>query len=150
VFFDKGIFNEGWRYLEAAPNDQSADITWGCSGTSIPGTQFSLGSGEANTSSIVARCKEFSYAAKLCSDLTIGGQSDWFLPSRDEVNLMYKNLHLNGMGNFIATIFDGSAEFYWTSSQGDSDFACFYTFFNGDAPFSFKYSRNLVRAIRAY
>jgi hypothetical protein len=52
---------------------------------------------------IVASCSDISYAAKLCDNLILGGQSDWFLPSRDELNIMTKNLFTSGG--------------YWSSSQ---------------------------------
>ena len=40
-------------------SDQSTGIAWGCYGT-FPGTQLTVGSGEANTSLIVAVCIEMS------------------------------------------------------------------------------------------
>jgi hypothetical protein len=101
VFFDKGNSNGGWRYLEAASSDQSTGISWGCSGTSISGTLCDVGRGENNTALIVAGCNDVSFAAKLCDNLILGGQSDWFLPSAFELYLMMKNLYLNGQGNFI-------------------------------------------------
>ena len=54
VFFDKGNSNGGWQYLECPSYDQSTGIAWGCHGLSIPGTQLTVGSGEANTNLIVA------------------------------------------------------------------------------------------------
>ncbi len=146
VFFNKGNITAGWQYLEVAPNDQ-VSIPWGCVNTSIPGTQLTVGSGEANTSLIVAGCNEASFAAKFCNDLILGGQSDWFLPSRDELNLMYKNLHLNGIGNFNVS------DNYWSSAEGSVSFvAITYGFFNGS-----DYNGNQkdetyygIRAVRAY
>ena len=45
------------------------------------------------------------------SCLVSGGKDDWFLPSNDELDLMYDNLHLQGVGGFAATN-------YWGSEKG--------------------------------
>ena len=146
VFFDKGNNSGGWQYLESVPSDQSAGIEWGCSGTSIPGTQISVGSGEANTALIVAGCNETTFAAKLCADLNLGGQTDWFLPSMDELNLMYRNLHVNGVGGFD-TSYD-----HWSSSESSGGggyartFGCGYGWSNDNL----KNWTYYVRAIRAF
>jgi hypothetical protein len=49
-------------------------------------------------------------AALLCASLNINGHSGWFLPSIDELNLMYVNLKEKGLGRF-------SNGRYWSSSQ---------------------------------
>jgi hypothetical protein len=36
---------DGWRYLEAAPFDQSAGAKWGCFRTAIPGVVRDFGAG---------------------------------------------------------------------------------------------------------
>ena len=151
VFFDKGNSTGGWQYLETATSDQSTGITWGCGGTSfpgipgtsIPGTQNTVGSGEANTALIVAGCNQASFAAKLCNDLVLGGQSDWFLPSRDELNLMYKNLHLNNQGNF-------SLAYYWSSTEHNASHAISFFFNGGTATNHYKTNPYSVRAVRAF
>jgi hypothetical protein len=144
VFFDKGNNSGGWQYLEAVPSDHSTLIEWGCYGTSILGTQLSVGNGEANTALIVAGCNETTFAAKLCADLTLGGQNDWFLPSRDELNLMYRNLHVNGVGGFDVS------NLYWSSSEVDSFNAWYFVFYNGYAGYSDEDSTYYVRAVRAF
>jgi hypothetical protein len=45
--------------------------------------------------------------------LNINEYNDWFLPSKDELNWMYKNLKAKGLGGF-------TNDWYWSSSQ-DSD-----------------------------
>ena len=40
--------------------------------------------------------------AKLCFDLVVGEFNDWHLPSQGEAELLYENLHLEGLGNFEA------------------------------------------------
>jgi hypothetical protein len=150
VFFNKGNSTGGWQYLETATSDQSTGIAWGCNGTSIPGTQLTVGSGEANTALIVASCNEASFAAKLCDNLSLGGQTDWFLPSLDELNLMYKNMHLNGQGNFV------TSAVYWISQEYDNSRAWYFSFVDGVANNgcpscgSNKNENFYVRAVRAF
>jgi len=144
VFFNKGNTSGGWQYLESATSDQSTGIAWGCDGTSIPGTQPTVGNGEANTSLIVAGCSDASFAAKLCDNLTLGGQSDWFLPSRDELNLMYKNMHLNSQGNF------NSSANYWSSTEFDYNYAWTFYFAGYAGYASSKGTTRYVRAVRAF
>lgn len=144
VFFNKGNTIGGWQFLESATSDQSTAIEWGCYGTSIPGTQPLVGSGEANTALIVSGCSDVSFAAKLCDNLTLGGQSDWFLPSQDELHLMFKNMYLNGQA-----VFDPTA-YYWSSTEFDSSNAWFFNFGSGNA-FSYdKFNAIHVRAVRAF
>jgi hypothetical protein len=146
VFFNKGNTNGGWQYLESATSDQSTGIAWGCDGTSIPGTQLTVGSGEVNTSLIVAGCNEAGFAAKLCNDLVSGGQSDWFLPSRDELNLMYKNMHLNSQGNFNTSAY----YYYWSSTESGNYGAWVKDFGSGSAGDNGKNDTYYVRAVRAF
>ena len=90
-------------------------------------TTESVGSGLKNTSLLVSvmsnkTYKEQSgsetitdYAAKLCYDLVhVVNESsfnDWFLPSKDEVILMYSNLKSEGIGDFADA-------YYWSSYEG--------------------------------
>jgi hypothetical protein len=143
VFFDKGNTTGGWQYLETATSDQSTGIEWGCLGTLISGTQLTVGSGEANTALIVSGCNEASFAAQLCNDLTLGGQSDWFLPSRDELNLMYRNLHLNNQGDFNISA-------YWSSTESSENIARAFYFSSGNADSGYKGGGAYVRGVRAF
>jgi|GEM_PF-1506662 hypothetical protein len=43
---------------------------------------------------------EWADAADLCRSLRLGNYADWRLPSRDELNQMYTNLHKAGLGGF--------------------------------------------------
>jgi hypothetical protein len=144
VFYDKGVYSDGWRYLEAAPSDQSARAQWGCYNTLIGGTSVEIGTGAANTATIVARCTENGTATKICSDLTLGGQSDWFLPSVKELFMMYYNLKRVGLGNFADS-------YYWSSSEYNVDYA-WVVYFSSGIPIynSIKYDPNNVRSIRAF
>jgi hypothetical protein len=92
IFHDNGSYAQGWRYLEAAPSDQSSSARWGCSGVNVSGAvATTLGSGFTNTTSIVTSCTTTGIAAKLCDQLVLNGFSDWYLPSYSELNKVYTN-----------------------------------------------------------
>ncbi|MCU0849218.1 MAG: DUF1566 domain-containing protein [Spirochaetes bacterium] len=144
IFYDKGKTSDGWRYLEAAPADQGT-VKWGCYEQSISGASGTgIGTGRSNTRAIVNGCGEAGLAAKLCADFRGGGKSDWFLPSKDELNLMYTNLQKNGVGGF-------AAGYYWSSSENDAGNAWLQGFdigFQSDVSKASSYVR--VRAVRAF
>jgi len=144
VFYDKGSFSNGWRYLEAAPTETEFTAQWGGRGTDIAGTTTTIGSGKRNTEIIVGKLG-ISSAAGMCTRLNFDGFTDWFLPSKDGLDLMYKNLKLMGWGGF-------SDSFYWSSSQ-DSNTRAFSQFLSNGDQSSFAPNKTLgysVRAVRAF
>jgi hypothetical protein len=101
VFYDKGKVENGWRYLEAAPSDQSGGIQWYNGGKySNIETGTDIGAGKANTDAIIAAQGDGNYAAALCRKLKVKGYSDWFLPSKDELDLIYNCFKKTGLGGF--------------------------------------------------
>jgi len=144
IFYDKGSYSDGWRYLEAAPTDQSDGIQW-YNGTYVltGATNTAIGTGQNNTTTIVTTQGVGSYAAQLCDDLVLGGYDDWFLPSKDELNQMYLNLKAIGIGNFVDTC-------YWSSSEIDVNSAWGQYFYNGDQHADDKSLDDAVRCIRAF
>ena len=146
VFYDKGSYSNGWRYLEAMPFDQNggAGITWGAAvATGATGT--AIGDGLGNTSTITAAYGAGSYAAQVANDLSYNGFSDWFLPSQDELYLLYNNLHVNGIGNF------STANSYWSSTEVSAN-QCVYHGFLTSPSFivNVKNTNYLIRAIRRF
>jgi len=87
------IDGSGAHGLIAAPKDQSAGIVW-WNGSFIDtgGTGTAVGTGQPNTDTIIAAQGEGNYAASLAANLVLNGYSDWFLPSRDELNLLYTRI----------------------------------------------------------
>lgn len=129
--------------LVAAPRDQSDGIDWGGSGKKIGNTSTAVGTGAANTRAIVAKLGNGNYAAKLCADLTLNGYDDWFLPSKDELELMYKNLHKQGGGGF-------AGGYYWSSSESSDSYAWKQRFGDGYQSKYGKAANYRVRAVRAF
>ena len=128
--------------LIAAPNDQSTGIQWyNGSYVTTGATATALGTGNANTNTIVSVQGAGSYAAKLCYDLVLNGYSDWYLPSKDELNKLY--LNKTAIGGF-------AADYYWSSSEANFNLAWFQLFSAGN---QFNYYKDVtvyVRAVRAF
>ena len=147
IFYDKGSYSDGWRYLEAAPaSTEWTDEQWGSYGTLIGGTETGIETGQSNTTTIVAWLNshgETDRAAQLCDALTVGGYSDWFLPSLDELNLMYTNLKCFGVGGFTDRA-------YWSSTEYDANDAQRQGFSSGYQRYNDKRSTFSVRAVRAF
>jgi hypothetical protein len=141
----------GWRYLEAAPFDQSAGATWGCFRRAINGARgTAVGTGKQNTADIMAACNEPDTAAARCANLRINGVTGWFLPSRDELALLFTNLKGTVASDFgtrgIADNFS-----YWTSTQQTADMANHIDFADlGRQHYDDKDFPRRVRAVRAF
>ena len=162
VFYENPDYaTDGWRYLEAAPAGWSGttdDPTYifgyyrlTDDGTNMAvGTEIGIGTGKANTQKLVdamesaaysswdgsARTEE--YAARMCAEYQEGEHANWFLPSNDELKLMYENLHKKNLGGF-------SDHFYWSSSEYNGPNAWSQNFSEGRQYFI---SRSILNALR--
>ena len=151
IFYDKGNYSDGWQYLEAAPaSTEWTERTWGSNGTFIGGTKEDIGTGKSNTTIIVAwlnRQGEAGKAAQVCDALVVENNgvkySDWFLPSKVELNLMYENLCRENVGSF-------ADYYYWSSSEYIASIAWLQGFSNSYQLSYDKYSNLRVRAVRAF
>jgi formylglycine-generating enzyme required for sulfatase activity len=140
IFYIDGTGQHG---LIAATSDQSNGAAWGCSGTLITGADgTAIGTGNQNTIDIMAGCSTAGIAARLCGDLVLGGYSDWYLPSKDELNQMY--LQKTVIGGFAA------AGYYWSSTEAFSGSAWAYLFSDGSVNNWDKISPMYIRAIRSF
>ncbi len=157
IFYVDGTGQHGLIAAKADVNTGFGN-KWGCVGAYITGAEKEeVGTGLKNTIAILADCGETGTAAKICVKLNLEGYQDWFLPSKNELNLMYTNLFLKDLGTFTEAC-------YWSSTEKDDDNAWVQSFtkdsaiqkqlvqyksdvsFNGiaDAPFL------RVRAVRAF
>jgi hypothetical protein len=132
------VTDGGLHGLEAAPVDQ-VSTHWGCDGTQISGANRTVvGTGEQNTADIIAGCNETT-AASVASAYGPG----WFLPSKDELNLLYTQKEAGVVGGF-------ASYYYWSSSQYYG-YSAWYQFFG----YGNQYANNKnyalrVRAVRAF
>jgi hypothetical protein len=116
--------------------------------------------GLSNSNAIVAQVGHTNSAAALCLNSTNGGQSDWYLPSIDELLILWNNRFI--VNKRLATI-SGSSTMpplanYWSSTEGYSDLSwyigstsssAFGTSGNSQLIWKFT-SSNYVRAIRSF
>jgi hypothetical protein len=199
VFYDKGFYSNGWRYMEAAKSDTETTLQWGGRGIETSATGTAVGTGAANTAAILAFWAAWinarlttanggtwdgtpidsvdysgvqtelgagkipsrykwdgiaandpttwswmaDYGAKYCDSLTSAEKSDWFMPSTEELNLIYQNLKLAGIGGF-------ADNYYWSSSDFISNGAWNQNFNNGNQDYGNKHTNQRVRAVRAF
>jgi hypothetical protein len=143
--------------LIAATSDQGRFIFWDRLTGSFPlyqGTNrgaigTAIGTGFSNTSNIIASQggTATSYAAGVARAYTGGGYTDWYLPSKEELNKLY--LNRVAIGEFISN----SYGLYWSSSEIQAypfHSAWLQDFGNGGPLSSFKDFDVNVRAIRSF
>ena len=134
--------------LIAASSDQSTGVMWDPAGsagfTAAGGT--GIGTGKVNTDNILNETFYSSTAANIARAYTGGGYTDWYLPSKDELNKLYINK--TAIGGFASAN-------YWSSSEGITVNAAWYQFFGSgygsgyQGPDS-RHATYYVRAVRAF
>jgi hypothetical protein len=145
------IDSTGQHGLVSAQND-IGKYPWGCFETDIIGAVDTyIGAGSNNTLNIVENCIHTSItAAQACIYFESNGFDDWYLPSRDELLLMYNNIGLSSQDTLINNFNTG---WHWSSSQVNSGYA-FVVSFNAPtggfiAEFN-KYTSYRVRPTRSF
>ncbi len=136
----------GCHGLVCATTDQSAGIQW-YNGTFIltNSSESGNGLGKGNTQSIIKLQGAGSYAATSCTSYTGGGFTDWYLPSKYELNLIWLNV-----GQGATNVGGFSSSFYWSSSENSGGLAWNQHFGNSAQNFTGKNATYPVRAVRAF
>ncbi|MHA8097652.1 hypothetical protein U8591_10975 [Aquirufa antheringensis] len=157
---DPGYDSQIQHGIIAASSDQSNGALWSPTSSAI-GTTINIGDGDLNTSKVINNIgslsisnSAFSYAAAVAKRYRGGGYSDWYLPSKMELYLLFKNKDLIGGFNLSGINTDS---WYWSSTEDDTQNAfiipfAFSTntsfnnlFFAEGKSFAFR-----VRAIRSF
>ena len=158
--FGEGVIFHLWKDnagvehgLIVDKTDLSTGQIWSNVSTTLIGTSAqSPWDGLSNSNAIVGQAGHTSSAAALCLNSTNNGQSDWYLPSIDELSLLWHsrfnvNKTLSAIGG--ATVLPISAS-YWSSTEDGSGTAWRQYFANGLQNGANKSSANNVRAVRAF
>lgn len=128
----------------ASSADVSTGTTWGCYNTTIAGADaVVIGTGLQNTLDIRSGCGTAGIAARVCYSYSFNGYDDWFLPSRDELKMLYQNRA--AIGGF-------TTDSYWSSTEFSATHARSYIFTPGsiDTNVAPKDANLRVRAIRVF
>ena len=151
IFYDAGVDSFWGRYLEIAPaecegsklpfkigvNKPYATTMGGQSAAELRIIAKQVGMGKINTRVLTLAFGAGSYAAKFAEDSVCNGKDDWFLPSKDELDVAYNNLaqnrpkftdsnpgQLTPLGGF-------DKGYYWTSTDYNGTTAWTQYFMDG-------------------
>ena len=92
-----------------------------------------------------------SQAASYVNGLTDGGFTDWYLPSIDELSILWHNrFHANNALNAGSFTLLSNTAFYWSSTEFSNTSAFYFNFRYGRADATGKTSNYYVRAVRAF
>jgi hypothetical protein len=173
VFYAAATPKPWGRYLEAAPTDYQVSgvrtsVPWGCNGKLTEATAIEIGTGKANTATILAKCTTAGIAADVANKYSTtsipnapGAAGQWFLPSRDELNELcqiYSNgrsdagyvVYQNGCSGNRSPTGGFAAGYYWSSSESNVYRAWWQLFFVGFQNYPSKSDSNYVRPVRAF
>lgn len=169
------------RYLEVAPVGWiTASTPVGQTNCSTPGTSLNdpkcewsgntstvlitgagIGEGYASTSAMIAQSGTAGKAATVARAFQGGGKTDWFLPSREELNELCKWAHSDtvnvicndeGYGGLSLTNGGFVAGLYWSSTTYDVRLAWYqyFNYFSGRKWADHKSNAYYVRPVRAF
>lgn len=151
--------DDSGKRLVLVKEDHPEMSQWGCRGQLLGITETFYGSGELNTQNIIdwhtgweepwytapddvsGYCHEKNdgtVAAIICDDYEVDGYDDWYLPSIDELDVVYEGLHKEYKGDLELVE-------YWSSSEMSEGSSWVKMFKNGD---EYGYQKTFSRSVR--
>ena len=146
VFYDAGKDEYWGRYFEIAPQScEGVKLPWrpagndktvykdanGQSAAELRMLAKGVGMGKVNTRIVTLALGAGEYAAKYAEDLNCSGVDDWFLPSKDELDLAYNRLAQNRVGGQNTPVGGFNKGYYWTSTDYNNKTAWSQYFMDG-------------------
>ena len=134
---DGSAESTNWRYLICDQNDlDNTRKVWGPIGVSEGLTGTAIGVGLPNTEAMLAKYADNAdYWWKLIKEKRDSTGLKWFMPSKNELNLIYENRTvITGQGGDAFKTYT----WYWSSSEDFSDYAWRQSFFNGNQDYNAK------------
>ena len=133
-------------------NDLSLNETWSNITGNQVGSAQSTWNGLGNSNAIAAQPGHVSSAASLCLNSTNGGQTDWYLPSIDELSVLWQNRFivnksLSSVGGSTPLPITGTL---WSSTEWNYMYAWMFGFTDASTSFAIKTNAMSVRAVRSF
>ena len=99
-----GVSSVATHYLIVGPvSAAQSTLAWKNANTATPGADSNI-DGPQNTADMVANGNSTVYpAAHFCNDLSTGGQTDWYMPAKNELEVCYYNLKPSTTSNDTTT-----------------------------------------------
>ncbi len=148
-----GLSSDGNIEMYTTPAD-AGQYPWnnGNSSGYTTTSQTSATTGETNTNNLITIDSDSGVvgtqphqAAQYCADLSAHGQTDWYLPAKDELNVLYTNRAAIGGFNTSGSPPAGN---YWSSSEDSNDRAWGQRFSDGNQSNYGKATLPSVRCVR--
>ena len=133
-------------------NINATEIYWNCVDTITGAKATKIGKGQENSNKIIAtRCKLYNTEEKswmlgpadLCDLYKVGKFTNWYLPSKDELNQIYLHLAKPDRYSFLNHM-------YWSSSEKNERFAWIQFFRDGGQAYYIKHFAYYVRAVHNF
>jgi hypothetical protein len=154
-YIDEFSEHKDFDYLESAPvGCEGVDLAWALDADDLSSglkvvtdwKENSIGQGSSNSAALLEVAVGFNdigTATGYASTLDCGEQSDWFVPAKAELELMYENLAKKEIGAF-------TSGYYWSSSAYEYGRAWNQPFSEGEAFDGNKDGKFAVRPIRSF
>lgn len=133
----------GWYGTDVDPNPYWCSDDQPGSDADL-GTRTAFGTGWDNTAALVTACSLES-AAGMATSYDGGGMTDWFLPSKDELDTM-----MSASVVLFSSDQPATSEWYWSSSESDSINAWNQSFNTGSQEANKRFISLAVRPVRAF
>lgn len=134
-----------WRYLICDKSDLEGTRAWGPYGTSEGITAQGIGAGLENTAHMTGKYgsdNTYFWYDIIVKDMESGLM--WFMPSKNELNLIYQNKDVITSNGGVAL----QSSVYWSSSENSGGSAWYQTFVNGIQNTDTKNRSNHCRLLR--
>jgi hypothetical protein len=143
--------------LILAPNDISISTSWDSTASCLAGTCVnvryaeSTWNGAANTAAILNDVSSPFTAASQCANYSSGGFNDWYMPSLQELNMIWNNLFdVNRTMESMSGAETMRFAVYWSSTEIDAIGAWMFSFMTGQSSYWDKVETYHLRAIRKF
>ena len=136
-----------WRYLICDQHDlDNGTLGWGPDDTNEGLTETAIGVGLPNTNAMIAKyATNTSYWWKLIKEKRDNTGLDWFMPSKDELDMVYDNRTvITGQGGDAFK----TDTYYWSSSENGKYYAWYKNFSGSSQNYDFKESSFHCRLLR--